>query len=94
MRRTSSRPVLKAGGEERSSSPSSQNRLHWPRDVILREDACRVRTGHAPQVLAAASNCVVGLLHRRNVPNLAATVHTCAWSLAMAVLGLLGLAPS
>jgi predicted transposase YbfD/YdcC len=70
-----------------------ENRLHWPRDVVLGEDACRVRTGHAPQVLAALRNCVVGLLHQRHVPNLAAAVRTCAWSPISAVLSLLGLAP-
>ena len=30
-----------------------ENRLHYVRDVTLGEDACRVRTGMAPQVLAA-----------------------------------------
>ncbi len=70
-----------------------ENRLHWPRDVILGEDACRVRIGNAPQVLAALRNCVVGLLHRHHVPNLAAAVRTYAWSPASSVLSLLGLAP-
>ena len=70
-----------------------ENRLRWPRDVTLGEDACQVRSGHAPQALAAVRNCVVGLLHRRHVPNLAAAVRTYAWSPTSAVLGLLGLAP-
>ncbi len=71
-----------------------ENRRHWPRDVVLGEDACRVRTGHAPQVLAALRTCVVGLLHSWQVPNLAAAVRTDAWSPAPAILGLLGLAPT
>jgi predicted transposase YbfD/YdcC len=50
----------------------SENRLHWPRDVPLGEDACRVRSGHAPQVL--------GLLRAHRVPNLAAALRTHAWS--------------
>jgi Transposase DDE domain len=29
-----------------------ENQLHWPRDVILREDASRVRSGAAPRALA------------------------------------------
>jgi hypothetical protein len=70
-----------------------EQRLHWPRDVVLGEDACRVRTGHAPQVLAAVRHCVVGLLHRRRAPNLAAAVRTYGWSPASSVLSLLGLAP-
>ena len=39
-----------------------ENNLHWVRDVTLGEDACRVRTGSAPQVLAAVRNVVVHLL--------------------------------
>ena len=39
-----------------------ENRLHYVRDVTLGEDACRVRTGSAPQVLAALRNAVVHLL--------------------------------
>lgn len=39
-----------------------ENRLHYVRDVTLKEDACRVRSGSAPQVLAALRNAVVHLL--------------------------------
>jgi hypothetical protein len=39
-----------------------ENKLHWVRDVTLGEDDCRVRTGSAPQVLAALRNVVVHLL--------------------------------
>jgi hypothetical protein len=39
-----------------------ENRLHYVRDVTLGEDACRVRKGSAPQVLAAVRNAVVHLL--------------------------------
>jgi hypothetical protein len=39
-----------------------ENRLHYVRDVTLGEDACRVRSGAAPQVLAALRNAVVHLL--------------------------------
>ena len=39
-----------------------ENGLHWVRDVTLGEDGCRVRTGSAPQVLAAVRNAVVYLL--------------------------------
>jgi predicted transposase YbfD/YdcC len=38
------------------------NRLHGVRDVTLGEDACPVRSGSAPQVLAATRNVVVHLL--------------------------------
>lgn len=39
-----------------------ENRLHHVRDETLGEDACRVRSGAAPQVLAAIRNTVVHLL--------------------------------
>lgn len=41
---------------------SIENELHYVRDVTLGEDACRVRSGSAPQVLAALRNAVVHLL--------------------------------
>jgi len=39
-----------------------ENELHYVRDVTLGEDACRVRSGNAPQVLAGLRNAVVHLL--------------------------------
>jgi hypothetical protein len=39
-----------------------ENRLHGVRDVTLGEDACRVRSGSAPQALAALRNACVHLL--------------------------------
>jgi predicted transposase YbfD/YdcC len=39
-----------------------ENRLHWVRDMSLGEDACRVRTGAAPQILAAVRNAVLRLM--------------------------------
>lgn len=48
-----------------------ENRLHWRRDVTLREDHCQVRKGSAPLVLAALNNLVLAVfdfLGVRNVP--------------------------
>ena len=36
-------------------------RVHYVRDVTFGEDASTVRTGHAPQNLAALRNLVIGL---------------------------------
>jgi predicted transposase YbfD/YdcC len=50
-----------------------ENRLHWRRDVTLREDHCQVRKGAAPQVVAALNNLVLALfdfLGVRNAPQL------------------------
>jgi hypothetical protein len=41
-----------------------ENRSHYVRDVTLGEDACRVRKGAAPQVLAALRNVAVYLLSK------------------------------
>jgi len=41
-----------------------ENELHSVRDVTLGEDACRVRSGDAPQVLAAIRNAVIHLLSK------------------------------
>jgi hypothetical protein len=48
-----------------------ENRLHHVRDVTLGEDACRVRTANAPEVLAAARNLALGVLHRLAWPSIA-----------------------
>lgn len=49
-----------------------ENRLHWVRDVSMGEDASRVRSGEAPQVLAALRNLALGLLRAEGVGNIAA----------------------
>ncbi len=43
---------------------SIENQLHRSRDVVLGEDACRVRSGSAPQALAALRNTVISLVKR------------------------------
>jgi predicted transposase YbfD/YdcC len=48
-----------------------ENGLHHRRDVTLAEDACQVRRGNAPQVLAALNNTVIGIVSQtgeRNLP--------------------------
>lgn len=37
---------------------------HFVRDVTFREDHSRIRTGHAPQILAAICNALITLLGR------------------------------
>jgi hypothetical protein len=55
-----------------------ENRLHWVRDVTFDEDRCQVRSGSAPQGLAACRNLVIGLLRRAGAKNIAAALRTCA----------------
>jgi predicted transposase YbfD/YdcC len=49
-----------------------ENGLHHVRDATLGEDACRVRSGNAPQLLAAARNLALGLLRPMGFPSIAA----------------------
>jgi predicted transposase YbfD/YdcC len=51
-----------------------ENGLHYIRDVTLGEDACRVRKGSAPQVLAAVRNAVIHLLCEVDCPSHAAAI--------------------
>lgn len=53
-----------------------ENRLHWVRDETFGEDRCQVRTGHAPQGLAAVRNTVIGVLRRAGYTNLAAALRS------------------
>ena len=46
-----------------------ENRLHWRRDVTLREDHSQVRTTGKPQVLAALNNIVLSLMDWLGVAN-------------------------
>src|SRR5207248_1078385 len=41
-----------------------ENGVHYVRDVTLGEDACRVRSGNAPQILASCRNTVLYLLQQ------------------------------
>lgn len=51
-----------------------ENRVHWVRDVTFDEDRCQVRTGAAPQVLAALRNLAISLVRRAGHPNVAAAL--------------------
>jgi predicted transposase YbfD/YdcC len=55
-----------------------ENRVHYVRDVTLHEDACRVRTGQAPRVLAAVRNTVISTLRLAGVLNIAEALRTFA----------------
>ena len=67
-----------------------ENRLHYVRDVTMREDASQVRTGSAPEVMAALRNVVVGLLRWAGAANIAAALRHYSYQPkeALAILGL------
>lgn len=48
-----------------------ENKLHWVRDVTFAEDASRVRTGGAPQVMATFRNLVISLNRLAGTANIA-----------------------
>jgi predicted transposase YbfD/YdcC len=68
-----------------------ENKIHYVRDVTLGEDASRIRTNSAPQVLAATRNAVLALLRCWQCPNIAAALRENAYQPArlLARLGIL-----
>jgi len=62
-----------------------ENRLHWVRDVTFDEDRCQIRTGAAPQVMAALRNLVIGVFRLSGVRNIAAALRTHAWHAPRAI---------
>jgi predicted transposase YbfD/YdcC len=67
-----------------------ENRLHWVRDETFAEDASRIRSGAAPQVMAALRNTVIGVLRLAQADNLAAALRVLGWTPG-AALKLLGI---
>jgi len=56
-----------------------ENRVHYVRDVAFGEDLCRVRSGSAPQILAACRNAAINLLRMQNCPNITAALREHAY---------------
>lgn len=71
-----------------------ENRLHWVRDVSLGEDACRVRTGSAPQVLAALRNAGLWLMRSVGLTAIASALRRHAAKPEEAVQLVMSFAPS
>lgn len=70
-----------------------ENGLHYVRDGTFGEDHSRLRTGHAPQVVAALRNLALTLIRRTGATAIAATRRAFAFHPARA-LALLTAAPS
>lgn len=66
-----------------------ENGPHYERDVTLGEDASRIRTDSAPQVMAALRNAIIHIT-KQVAPNLAAAVRTLnnCFSQALSLLGI------
>ena len=55
-----------------------ENRVHWVRDVTFDEDRSQVRTGSAPQIMAALRNLTISVIRLTGATNVAATLRRCA----------------
>jgi uncharacterized protein YgbK (DUF1537 family) len=62
-----------------------ENKIHWVRDVTMDEDRCQIRSGAAPQTMAACRNLALTLLRRAGHQNIAAALRTLAARPAEAV---------
>jgi predicted transposase YbfD/YdcC len=71
-----------------------ENKLHWVRDMSLGEDACRVRTGEAPEILAAVRNSVLRLIRSSGLTEIAATLRRHAAKPLEAIHLVMSFAPS
>lgn len=49
-----------------------ENRVHWVRDVTMREDASQVRVGNTPHVMTAFRNTALSLIRTAGHANVAA----------------------
>jgi predicted transposase YbfD/YdcC len=58
---------------------SIENRSHYVRDVCFLEDRSRLRSGQAPQVLAAFRNLAITLIHRGGTSHISATRRSFAY---------------
>lgn len=70
-----------------------ENRVHYVRDVTMGEDAGQIRTGQAPQVLAALRNAVLSLYRANGWQNIADAIRHYAASISRAAQ-LIGLQPA
>ena len=56
-----------------------ENRLHWVRDTIWREDRCRIRNRRAGHNMACFRNAAINLLRLAQTPNLTDQVRKYAY---------------
>jgi len=70
-----------------------ENRLHWVRDTLWREDRCRVKNPTGGHNLAAFRNAAINLLRLADTANLTATVRENAYRVdrLLAKLGIMKL---
>lgn len=62
-----------------------ENDLHWVRDVVLGEDASRIRTGQAPRVMAVFRNLAISFLGLLGYDSPSEGLRHFAWNAAEAI---------
>ena len=69
-----------------------ENRVHWVRDVTFDEDRSQVRTGSAPQIMAALRNLTISVIRLAGEANIAAALrrHAVHPSRPLTLIGALG----
>jgi predicted transposase YbfD/YdcC len=67
-----------------------ENRLHWVRDAVLREDNCGANLGHSPQNLAACRNVGLSILRLSGAKAILSTLR-CFASRPLEMLKFLGI---
>jgi predicted transposase YbfD/YdcC len=70
-----------------------ENKVHWVRDVTLREDPSKVRAASRPRVLATLRNLVIGLIRQAGYTSIAGTIRDAEWDKTL-LLALLRLTPA
>ncbi len=53
---------------------SIENKIHWVRDVVYREDLSRVRTASRPRIMVTLRNMAIGLIRQAGHTKIAATI--------------------
>lgn len=51
-----------------------ENSLHWVKDVTLKEDASKIRTGNAPQNISTIKNMAINIYRKNKYQNIASAM--------------------
>lgn len=68
-----------------------ENSSHYVRDVTFQEDASRIRSGAAPQVMATMRNLSIGIMRLGGTSNIAEGLRDTAWGKKSEVLRAIGI---
>lgn len=58
-----------------------ENKVHYVRDVIFKEDHSRIRTGNGAHAMAILRNFAINILRLADVSNIGESIKLCSWQL-------------